>query len=467
MKIRLIQPTQLDENGNPVRYSKLIMPFLTLATLAGLTPEDVDIAITDDYVETVDYDEEVDLVGITSLTSQAPRAYRIADEMRRSGRKTIMGGIHASVFPDEALQHVDSVLIGEAEDLWQTVIADAAAGRLKPLYRADRKPNLSRLAIPRFDLFDADRYLVPPFSEASTVPIQTSRGCPNRCDFCSVSDFLGREIRRKPVANVVQEIESSGSRRIFFTDDNITGNPARATELFEALRPMKLRWTCQMSTQVMSHPKLIRLAARAGCHENFVGIEAVSVKNLRSVHKDFNRPEEYSLFFRMLKDEGIFAQVAIIFGFDEDTVESLKRTIDQVLSWDINYLYIMVLTPLPGTRLYEQMKREDRIANQNWSLYDCIHPVIRFKSISAADLMGCLWSGYGRFYSMRSILKRMWRFRREYIAYFPRDSALDEVFFSLGMRKSIYRKERPNSPGLRKAYGEIGKCAVKTAANGR
>jgi radical SAM superfamily enzyme YgiQ (UPF0313 family) len=454
MKLLLIQPAQLDANRRPMKFKKLIMPFLNLATLAALTPNGIDVSITDDYVEEIDFETDADLVGITGMSCQAGRAYQIADEFRKRGIPTIMGGIHVSARPEEALEHADSVLIGEAEDLWDRVLADAESGRLRSIYQAERAPDLGRLVIPRYDLFDFGNYLIPPGAKTPTIPIQTSRGCPNRCDFCSVVDFLGHEMRTKPVENVIREIESLRPSKIFFADDNINGDPQHARELFAALKPLKLRWSCQMTTQIMKDPDLIELAAEAGCHENFVGIEAVTEENLRSIHKEFNKPEEYKRFFKRLSDAGIFAQVAIMFGFDEDTVESLKRTMDTILSWNINYLYIGVLTPLPGTKLFQRLDREGRITTTDWSFYDCVQPVIDFTNITYRELVDAIWEGYERFYSIANILRRMWRFRRPYVKHYPRVSPMTEMIYSLFMRKSIKAKQHPSALGLRKDPAE-------------
>jgi radical SAM superfamily enzyme YgiQ (UPF0313 family) len=450
MKIRLIQPTQLDETGRPIKYKKLFLPFLTLPTLAALTPGGIDVAITEDYVEDVNFDEDVDLVGITAQTSQVPRAYQIADAFGKRGTRTIMGGIHASMHPEEALEHCDSVCVGEAENLWEQIVTDAERRSLKKIYRADERPDLSRLGIPRFDLLDFKNYVIPPFARTPLLPIQTTRGCPHQCEFCSVTGFLGHRIRKKPVENVIREIEAMRPSRIMFTDDNIVGDPEHAKELFKALKPLRLRWACQMSTRIMAHPELIDLAAEAGCHETFMGIESLNPSTLKGVHKGFNKPDEYAALFKKLKEVGILAQASMIYGFDEDTPESLRRTADTLLSWDINYLYIFVLTPLPGTAFYARMKADGRLTTADWSQYDVMHPVLKFRNLTPDQLYEGLWDSYERFYSVKEIFKRLWRFRREYVVYFPRDFFLEELVFQFQMRASIKQQQHPFSLGLRK-----------------
>ncbi|MFH1878283.1 MAG: radical SAM protein [Candidatus Omnitrophota bacterium] len=450
MKIRLIQPAHLDLNGKPIKYKKLFLPTLALPTVAGLTPGSVEVGITDEYVQDINFDEDADLIGITAHTPQAPRAYQISEEFRKRGKKTIMGGIHVSACPDEALKYCDCVVVGEAEDLWEDVIRDAEHNRLKNRYEAKARPDLSKLVIPRFDLLDFDNYVIPPFAKTPLIPVQATRGCPHYCDFCSVTPLLGHSIRKKPIAHVIKEIESIKASRFLFADDNIGADPAYSRELFKALIPMKLRWACQMSTTIVKHPELIELAAKAGCHETLIGIESINEESLSLVNKGFNKVGGYREVFRRLKDVGILAQASLVFGLDGDNIGSLKRTIDTVLDWDANYIYIFVLTPLPGTRVYSRMEKEGRIIEKDWSLYDMTHPLFKFRDLTDEDVMETMWDTYQTFYSARNILKRAWRFRKQYIRFFPRDSVIEEVFFSFLIRNSVNMRKHPFSLGLLK-----------------
>ncbi len=448
MKLLLIQPSQLAADGSNVKYKKLFIPFLSLSTVAALTPDGVDVKIIEDCVEDIDFDEEVDLVGLTGLTCQAPRAYQIADEFRRRGTKTIMGGIHASMCPDEACKHVDSVFIGEAEYRWPSVFEDLRNGRLKRRYEVTDKPDLNQLAIPRFDLLDFKNYVVSPFGKTPLIPIQTSRGCPHSCDFCSVTQYLGRRMRMKPVDHVIREIESICPSRVIFTDDNLMAVPSHCRELFGRLKPMGLRWVCQMSTEVRKFPELLDLAAEAGCHENFMGIETISDESLKSVRKDFNPTQEYGALFARLRSVGILPQVSLVFGLDGDTVDSLKRTLECLLSWDVNYVFLFIITPLPGTPLRRSLEKEGRILSSDWSLYDCTHPVIQFRRIETEDLVECVWETYRRFYSRRECMARAWRFRREYTKFFPRTNVFEELCFQSAIRGTVAQRHHPWSLGM-------------------
>ena len=448
MKIRLIQPTQLDVNGNPIKFKKLMMPTLALPTIAALTPNGIDVEITEEYVEDIDFDEDVDLVGITALTCQAPRAYQIADEFRKRGTKTIIGGSHASACPEETLQHFNSVLVGEAEDVWEQIIEDVKSNNLKRVYQKPQRPDLSRLAIPRFDLIDYKNHMIAPFERTPLIPIQATRGCPHNCDFCSVTRFFGRRIRKKPVAHVVREIEVIRPSRIFFVDDNISADPRYAKELFEAIRPLRIRWACQMSTTIMKHPELIKLAAKAGCYETFIGIESINEETLKSLNKTFNQVSEYKELFKRFKDVGILGQAPLIVGVNGDTADSLRKAIDTALTWDISYLYICLITPLPGTKFYQRMKAEGRILSEDWSLYDTVSPLIRMDELTSEELMERVWEGYQKFYSLTNIFKRVWRFKKQYICFFPRDFVIENLFFDLLIRNSVRMKKHPFSLGL-------------------
>ncbi|NCC51811.1 MAG: radical SAM protein [Spartobacteria bacterium] len=360
-----------------------------------------------------------------------------------------MGGIHASACPEEALKHVNAVAIGEAEGLWTQILGDAKKKALRRIYHQDQKPDLSELSIPRFDLLDYRHYVVPPLAKTPLIPIQTSRGCPNHCDFCSVARFFGHRMRHKPVEHVVREIETLRPSRVFFTDDNIGADPVYARELFAALKPLHLRWACQMSTQIMHASDLIEQAGEAGCHETLLGLESINPQSLKNMHKSFNGHVDYKALLRRLKEVGILAQVSVIFGLDEDTVDSMKRTIDTLLEWDVNYIYIAILTPFPGTPLYDRLKDEGRLTCPDWSMYDVTQVVFAPMHMSPEALDTGVWDMFKRSYSTSNIMKRIWRFKREYLRYFPKDNVLEEMYLQFHMQHAVAHGCHPFSLGLR------------------
>ena len=449
MKVTIIQSYQLDTEGIPIRYKKMFIPFLTTLTLAGMTPSGVDIKLIDASVDDIDYDEKTDLVAITAQTAQITGAYKISGEFRKRGIKTIVGGIHASMCPEEAALHFDAVCIGEAEDLWEEILNDARNKNLKRLYKAQAHPDLSKLALPRFDLLNMKKYLIPPMARTPLLPIQATRGCPHKCSFCAVNVYMGNRIRKKPIAHVLKEIEFANPSRFVFVDDNIAADPAYSRELFKALIPMKLRWACQMSTTIRNHPDLIELAAEAGCHENFMGIESISADTLKYINKGFNPTEDYKELFRKLKEVGILPQIAFIFGLDTDTIESIKHTMDVMMQWDINYVYINLLAPLPGTVLREQLEKEGRVIEKDWARYDGSWITVNPKNMTADELINLYWEAYERFYTLGNAFRKVWRFRKEYVKFFPRDNAIEELFFSIGDYLAVRKQNQPFTLGLR------------------
>ena len=445
MKVQLIQPAQLDDSGNPIKYKQMFLPSGTLATVAALTPSDVDVSVIDEYVDTVDFDADVDLVGITGLTCHAPRAYQIAAEFRKRGKTVVMGGIHASALPDEALEHVDSVVVGEAEDVWETVVRDAGNGGLLPKYRSEDLPDLKKRVIPRFDLTNYDRCIKALFADAPALPIHTTRGCPYNCDYCSVTRFFGGKYRTKPIDNVLAEIEASGGKDFFFLDDNIAGDPSYAEQLFKEMAPLKLRWFSQASTTILKQPKLAELAGAAGCHEFFMGIESIDEKNLASMNKSFNKVDQYAEVFRMLKSNGITTHASVMFGLDNDNADLIDRTVDFLLEHDVNFVRMNIATPYPGTGFYDRLSSENRITETDWSKYDLVHCVFRPKHMDQAELEEKLWSSYARFYSCGPILKRLGKFSKLYVCHPWKNSIFDDLLFQLHFYMVVRQQADPLS----------------------
>ncbi len=410
MKLLLIQPSHLDASGRKRTYDVALMPSNALATLAALTPQGVDIRVVDDYVEDIDFDQPVDLVGITGMTSQMPRAYQIADEFRKRNRRVVMGGIHASALPQEAGRHADAVVLGEAEGLWATVIADARRGRLQSRYRADRKPDLQSLLIPRYDHFQLHKYRITHGSSYPRLPVQTTRGCPFNCDFCSVSQFWGRGIRTKPVASVCEEIahyRRRGARNFFFSDDNIIAKPGYARQLFEAITPLEVNWSAQASTTILKDDSLVTLMAQSGCKRVFVGFESISQRNLKGMGKSFNQVAQYRDVIRLFRKAGIWVQASIIFGFDDDTPASLEATMAFLEKERVGVVHIFILTPIVGSALRDRLEAEGRIIDTDWSHYGGTHVTFMPKHFGPGDLEAFYWAKFRQIYSLRSILKRV------------------------------------------------------------
>lgn len=377
---------------------------MSLPVLASLTPPDVDVHLVDEHVEMVDLEESADLVAISCMTAAAPRGYEIADHFRARGIPVVMGGMHPSALPDEAAEHADAVVIGEAENQWPQVFADFAAGRPRRLYRADERPELTGLPIPRRDLLPADRYL-------TVNLVQTARGCPNACKFCSVSPTFGRRYRFRPIPEVIEEIRSLRTRWIAFPDDNIVASRSRAKELFEALIPLKLRWASQGDITMARDEELLRLMARSGCTWMFVGLESVSQESLAAANKRTNLAVDLGQAVTTIQRHGIDVVGSFVFGLDPDKPGVFQETVEFAERVKLGAAQFAVLTPFPGTPVHDQLSNEDRILNRDWSQYTQGHVVYQPRNMTPGQLQEGREAAYRRFYSRRSIARRtlVWR----------------------------------------------------------
>jgi radical SAM superfamily enzyme YgiQ (UPF0313 family)/anti-anti-sigma regulatory factor len=409
MKVTLISP---DLQATHFKFTpKEVKSFwfakLTLPHLAALTPDDIEVRLIDEAVEPIDYDDPTDLVGITVNTYLAPRSYEISHEFRRRGVPVVLGGVHPSLYPKEASQHADTIAIGEAETTWARLLEDFKHGLMQPIYQPTHRPSLKGLPIPRRDLLKRNAYL-------TTNTIQTTRGCPFRCDFCSVTDFFGKTYRCRPIPEVIEEIETLNlNRPLVFVDDNIIGRPNYARELFEAITPYKVRWGSQCSINLADHPDVMRAAKQSGCVAMFIGIESISQQNLNDVHKSINHADQYFEAIQRIHDQGIAINAGMILGMDHDDESVFERTLEFLEKAKIEYATFHILTPVPGTPLYRQMEADGRIIDRDWSKYNGGYTVFRPKLMSPEALEeGYYWT-YQQFYSMRSIYNRVVEFNVE------------------------------------------------------
>lgn len=400
MRVKLIVPGW--PATSPWHHFGFPLPPLSLTTLAAQTPPAWEVALEDENVAPIDFDDVPEVVGITAMTPLAPRAYEIAALFRARGAKTVMGGFHASMVPEEAGAHVDAVVVGEAEGLWPTVLDDAAHGRLRPVYRRDARPDLAGLPPARRELLGERRYQ---FKNT----MQTTRGCPFHCEFCSVSAFHGRTIRPRPIADVERELLSmrDGLGIVFFVDDNICGNLAHARELFEMLRRHDFRWVSQSSITLADHPDLLRLAADCGCVGLFVGFESLDPEALAGIDKPFGRPERYVEAMKKFHDHGIGIQGSFVFGYDRDDAGTFDRVYEFAHKTRLDSAFFTILTPLPGTKLHARLAGEGRILTTDWSLYDMSHVVFEPRCMTAERLEERFHELNRRFFSAPSLLWRL------------------------------------------------------------
>lgn len=370
-KLVLINPCNPTRVGLTFNQSSRFPP-LGLGILAALTPEPWDVELIDENWEPFRY-RDADLVGITAFTASANRAYEIASYYREKGTPVVAGGIHVSTCPEEALQFVDAVVIGEAEAVWPQIIDDVEKGAIKTRYQGSWN-DLKGMQAPRRELFDA-RYMF--------ASVQTSRGCPMDCDFCSVTAFNGRRYRRRPPEEVLEELTGIKQKMIFFVDDNIIGYGKEAKEqalsLFKGMVERKLNkwWFCQASLNFAEDEEVLYWAGQAGCKMVFLGLEAESSEALQEANKHVNLklgPDHYEIAFRKINRYGIAVLGAFIFGLDSDSTNTIHQRAEYITKSGVDVIQTTLLTPLPGTRLFQRYLDENRLLYTNfpadWDRYD-------------------------------------------------------------------------------------------------
>ncbi len=386
------------------------LPYLGLLKVAALTPPDWDVSIIDDKVEKLDLNQEADLVGITSMTPAVSRGYEIADHFRQRGIKVVMGGMHISNMPDEARQHCDSVVIGEAEGLWPQVLEDFKNNSMKPVYSHNGAyPSLANLPVPNWNLYSSKNYLPVHF-------LETTRGCPNNCEFCSVTSAFGGKYRSRPIDEVEHEIKNfkrfegllTLKNVVFFVDDNIISNKSYAKDFLKRIIPYNLKWFGQASVNIAKEDELLDLFRKSGCTGIVVGLETLSSENLSKMGKAFNKPQQYMDVINKIHDHGIGIDAGFVFGFDHDDEGVFDRTLEFVIKAKLEVAFFSILTPYPGTRIYKQMLEENRLLTRNWSYYNTNNVVFRPKLMSPEKLLEGYYHALKEFHSYSSILKRLW-----------------------------------------------------------
>jgi len=376
-----------------------MMPQLALYILEGLTPAEHEVKIVEEEVATINLEESCDLVGISCMTANAPRAYELANEFRNRGKTVVLGGVHPTILPEEALEHADSVVIGEAEGVWEDLLQDFAAGKLNKRYH-NPLPDLTRYVEKDFKKIIKKRLF-------SIVPIMTTRGCPYNCDFCCVTDLFGKTIRHIPIENVVKDIVNSGSKNFMFLDDNIIGHPKFAKELFRALIPLKIRWVGQASISFLKETELLQLAADSGCKILFIGLESVNETQQKKLKKSMKDNEELRLTIKNIKKMGILIHASMIFGFDSDTKKVFRETVKFLIKAKISTVSFNILTPYPGTKTHEELKRAGRLLTDNWKYYDHNTVVFEPKNMTPLELQIGKILARTRFYRIFSFLSRL------------------------------------------------------------
>ena len=418
MKLTLIHPAIGHRKGESYIRSWQMEP-LPIATLAGLTPADVELTFYDDRMEGIQFDVPTDAVVIPVETYTARRAYQIASEYRKRNVPVVMGGFHPTLVPDEVSRYAEIVVTGEAEAIWPTVVDDLRYGLFKKHYHGDRS-DLSTIKVDR-RLFAGKKYL-------PVGLVETGRGCRFPCEFCAIQSFFNRSYRARPVDAVIQELSTlkSSKRVFFFVDDNFAGDLNAGKELLPELAKLNIRWITQMSINAAHDEQFLSLLASAGCKGVLIGFETLNPDNLKQMKKRFNTMRGgYEVALSNLRRHGIRVYGTFVFGYEHDTAASFDEAVDFAITQQIYIAAFNHLTPFPGTPLYERLKTENRLRYDAWWL----SPQYRYnelpffpKHLTTDEVTAGCVSARKKFYGWQSILKRStgnWGDFFMYRNYFP------------------------------------------------
>lgn len=370
--------------------------------LAAFVPSHWNVVHIDEVHTRVDFDAQADLVAITFHTPSAPHVYAMAERFRGRGVPVVLGGPHVTLMPDEAQAHANAIFVGEAETVWPQFLHDFESGHYRERYCSSEPPSLDDVPMARKDLFHRRDY-------ASGVLFAT-RGCSYHCDFCTVGVMYKSHVRQRPVAAVAQEYASFPGKVIILWDDNIASDMEYSKSLFKALARHGKWWSSQASIQAAQDEEFLDLAARSGCKQLFIGLESISQGSVNEVRKGFNRVSEYAHAIERIHAHGIAVQTGLVFGFDHDTGGIFSETLDFLESAGVQNATFNILTPFPGTRLYQRLEEEGRILTRDWSRYNGRADVVFKPKLMTSDE---LLAGYDyanrRFYSWSSVCKRLAR----------------------------------------------------------
>jgi len=403
MKITLLSPKgPLYRHRGGIFIQSLRYAPLTLTTLAALVPPELkaQINIMDEGVQDIAPELESDLIGITAITGNAPRAYEWAEHFRRRNIPVVMGGPHITLMPDEAQQHADAVVVGYAEESWPQLLRDFAQGQMHPRYVQSPQLSLAGMPIARRELLKGHRY-------ATLHTFEATRGCVHSCEFCTVPTAWGTKPYLKPVEEVAADIRQMKSRHVLFLDLNLIADPHHAANLFEALIPLKITWFGLSTIMLADNPDLLKLAARSGCTGLLIGFESLSRKNMYSAHKGFGHPDHYKEAIARFHQHGIALMGCFVFGLDEDTPDVFMQTARFAIETQIELPRYAIVTPFPNTPLYHRLKAEGRILTNDWSLYDAQHVVFQPAQMTPQELYQGTEAAWKHTYGWRSMWQRL------------------------------------------------------------
>jgi radical SAM superfamily enzyme YgiQ (UPF0313 family) len=399
MRLKLIFPKrELRDTETVIKHH--LVPSETLTAIAAMTPFQHTVEIVDENIQPLDMEDTPDLVGITVYTFVAPRAYALARHFRARGAHVVLGGLHVTSIPEEAMVHADTIFIGEAEALWTTFLHELEQGRPRRVYGPAFADALDGLPQPRKALLAKNRYL-------TLASVGGSRGCPYRCAYCFNSVEPKPSYRRRSVQSIAHQIQSEGDDYYIFFDDNFAIEPNFTLDLCRELRRLGIKWRCAASINLGYDETLVRTMAESGCDSIFIGFESINPGSLDGASKHHNRRQDYERLIRVFQCNGMLINAAFVFGFDDDTPEVFRETVLFAIKNKLTSINFHILTPFPGTPLFRKLEEEGRILTRDWGQYDTGHVVFRPKHLTPDELLaGYRWA-YKEYYSWRNILRRV------------------------------------------------------------
>ncbi len=393
-----------------------------LLVIAAMLPKKFKVKFIDENYETIDFEQDVDLVVLSAMTQQANRAYEIAQEFKkRKNIKVVIGGIHPTLLPDEAKRYVDSVFIGEGEIIWKQFLGDLLKGEIKPFYKNLDVVNLKESPLPRFDLLNPDYH--------KRVWVQTSRGCPIDCEFCAASKVFGKKIRHKDIFQIKEEIrfikDIWKAPHINFADDNMFLDKKYGMEAIKAIKSFNIRWTAQTDISVADNEYLLPLMHDAGCEILFIGFESLSSENLENIdqqHRKAKYIEKYEKAIQKIQSFGIGVMGAFMVGFDNDNIEVFEKLTDFIIHSNLFGAQVTILTPLPGTRLRKRLSEENRVTNNNWSNYTGFDVNFIPSKMTEKELQEGFKKAYKKIYSPEVRIRKLKYFKNVYSSLLKRET---------------------------------------------
>lgn len=434
-KILFIQPSIYDDKGVIVKKRKLYFVGLAYPVLASLLPEGWSCDICIETIEDIPYDTDADVIGIGGMGHAANRGKDIAIEFKKRGKIVFMGGPMVSLVPDLAKEFCDAVMIGDSELTMAELCHDIEKGELKPVYK---KPLTSlSIPLPRYDLV-LHKHI------GDFLPVQAGRGCPNSCKFCSIYCIYRNKYLKRPIDEVIRDIKyikSLGFKKFLLIDDNIVADPAYMLELCRQIKPLKMKWMSQCAIQIADNKELLRAVADSGCYTLSFGLESIEKENLDSFQKTWCDPKEYTRIIKTVTDAGIEVASEMIVGAEGDTRESLQETVKFIKGTDIIAPKFYCLTPIPGTDLHEEKKKEGKITDYDYFAYKPSISVLNTPHLTADEITECYWEVYEALYTIPTILKRT-LFHKRFLRHPGR--TLFYLMVNLVYRSQIKRRIAPN-----------------------